>query len=30
MNSLQHLIEQQFEQRQTLTPDTASPGLRSL
>ena len=27
MNSLQHLIEQQFEQRQTLTPDTASPEL---
>lgn len=27
MNSLQTLIEQQFEQRQTLTPDTASPEL---
>lgn len=27
MNALQHLIEQQFEQRQTLTPETASAEL---
>lgn len=27
MNSLQNIIEHAFEQRQTLTPDTATPGL---
>ena len=29
MNSLQHTIEQAFEQRQTLSPDSASPELLS-